>query len=245
MILELDIGNTRAKWRLLASSDIVCARGSGDIADWSAGRLPAEWGDDVARIRVASVRSATALDALIGALRLHLHVAPEIAAVGEACAGVRNGYTLPERLGVDRWLAMIAASVEMKCAVLVVDIGSALTLDLVDAEGGHRGGHIIPGPRLMREVLTASTDRIRFDLGESRTSTAFGRDTANCVLNGATLAIAGAIQMAQGDATRLLTCEPTLVLTGGYAEEFARLPEFNTAKYRPDLVMDGLRYALP
>lgn len=245
MILELDIGNTQAKWRILGAAGVIRVQGRGDVAEWGSGKLPAAWNDSIERVRIASVRRAEVLEPLLVWLQRWTGVRPEVASAGAMCAGVSNGYTAPASLGVDRWLAMVAAFVEIKGPVLVADIGSALTIDLVDALGCHRGGYIIPGPRLMQEVLIQSTDRIRYDSGGESSPSEFGRSTAICVLNGAALAMVGAIQAARDNAAQLLGIVPTLVLAGGYAGELVRMPQFVAAKHRPDLVLDGLGLVLP
>ncbi len=245
MILEIDIGNTRAKWRLLGSGAKVIAAGSDDVSTWVTGNLPGEWRAGLRRVRIASVRGEEIVAALVDALERHCEVVAEVASVSKTCGDVENAYADPAMMGVDRWLALVAAYSEIKSAALIVDAGSAVTIDLVNAQGVHQGGFIIPGPRLMREVLTSSTDRIRFDADAWNVSLAFGQSTSACVLNGVVLAMAGAVALAGVEARKMLGVEPTLFLTGGYAPELMRLPQFGRASYRPDLVMDGLRYVLP
>lgn len=245
MILELDVGNTRAKWRLSTGAGGIVARGSGSVDGWCIGEIPDEWPNEVGRIRVAWVRQGTLLSKMISVLLRRFGVRAEIAVVNKECCGVRVGYAEPDLLGVDRWSAMVAAFVDAGKSVLVADVGSALTLDLVDSLGVHRGGFIIPGPRLMRDVLTTATDRIRFDKQSLTATLEFGHDTAACVLNGAMLATVGAIQMAANDSVRLLGYAPQLYLTGGHAQELSGLTMFAMAAYRPDLVLDGLSCLMP
>ena len=82
---------------------------------------------------------------------------PEFASSTDTAAGVRNGYSNPAQLGVDRWLAVIGAFHRHRDACCVVDAGTALTIDGVDATGQHLGGFIVPGPRLMVESLLTGT----------------------------------------------------------------------------------------
>jgi type III pantothenate kinase len=83
------------------------------------------------------------------------HLQPEYAMVTEACAGVRNGYQDVTRLGVDRWLALVAAYAQTSAACCIVDCGTTITVDLVAADGRHLGGYIVPGLYLMRDALAA------------------------------------------------------------------------------------------
>jgi type III pantothenate kinase len=76
--------------------------------------------------------------------------------------GVRNAYRQPEKLGVDRWLALVAARQDLQ-PVCVVDCGTAITLDLLDGEGQHLGGLICPGLTLMKQALSDGTQALAFD----------------------------------------------------------------------------------
>jgi type III pantothenate kinase len=246
VILELDLGNTRGKWRIVAGADVV-DRGAGEVAVWSGGDFPASW-RDVSRVRIGSVLGETAEQALLTALSA-LGVSVAFARSSAECAGVRNAYVEPQKLGVDRWLAMLAAHREFRRAVLVVDVGSALTLDLVDAAGLHRGGYIIPGARLMADALLQSTDRVRFAASDAPRSIALGVNTGDCVFNGINLALVGAVQLGFEQAQAALG-DVLLVLAGGDAgvveASSSRLfVEGDNFHRRPDLVLDGLGWALP
>lgn len=241
MILELDLGNTRGKWRIVAGADIV-ARGAGDIDPWLAGAIPREW-SGVQRVRIASVRDPALEQALLAVLD-GLHAPVLFARPQAACAGVTNAYTQIERLGVDRWLAMLAAYNEFRSAVLILQAGSALTLDLVDGQGLHRGGYIIPGARLMAQALLSSTDRVRFEPAGMLASTAPGCVTDACVQNGIALALVGAARLGLAQARAALG-SVGLVTAGGDAEALHKLLAEDGFSWRPYLVLDGLRWALP
>jgi type III pantothenate kinase len=126
--------------------------------------------------------------------------------------GVRNCYTHPERLGVDRWLAMIAAHGLCGCSCCVVDVGTALTIDLVDVSGQHTGGVILPGLTMMMQSLRSGTAIPAYD--ETVTGKQLGCSTTEAMRLGCLHAQAGAIE-------RILStvasedCE--LLLTGGDA----------------------------
>jgi len=241
VILELDLGNTRGKWRIVAGADIV-ARGVGDIDVWVTGAIPREW-SGVQRVRIASVRDP-ALEQALQAVLAGLNAPVQFARPQAACAGVTNAYKQIERLGVDRWLAMLAAYNEFRSAVLILQAGSALTLDLVDGQGLHRGGYIIPGARLMAQALLSSTDRVRFEQAGMLASTAPGCVTDACVQNGIALALVGAAQLGLAQA-RVTLGSVRLVTAGGDAEALHKLLAEDGLSWRPDLVLDGLRWALP
>lgn len=105
---------------------------------------------------------------------------------------VSNGYRKPEQLGVDRLLAMVAARARVTGPVCVIDAGTAVTIDLVDASGRHLGGFILPGLRMMRDCLLAGT-KIPSDR-EVEPGVELGRDTATAVALGSRYAIAGVVE---------------------------------------------------
>lgn len=247
MILELDLGNTRGKWRMLDGEQCI-ARGAGIVADWIAGELPAEWAG-ITRVRAASVLAAAVGAELAVAIERRLAVPVNFAHAAAEAAGVRNAYASPSSLGVDRWLGVVAAYREFRRPVMVVSAGTALTIDWVDAGGGHGGGYIIPGARLMAEALLRSTDRVRFDRTRANglpmlISTQPGRQTDDCVYNGIALALAGAVRLAVTQA-RAEVGDIVLVLAGGDADALSDLLKGEEVHSRPDLVLDGLRLVLP
>lgn len=265
MILEFDLGNSRFKWRLLAEaqegrqpadpykeggarpgSAVVIAGGAVEADIAAMRQVMVELGAPPRRVRGSSVASAQMEDALTQAVRSQWGIDIELAGSAAECAGVRNGYRDPARLGVDRWLALVAAYRRRGQAVLVVDAGSALTMDLVDAGGCHLGGYITPGRRLLLEGLRSSTARVRFAAADLRADGP-GRDTAAAVEGGVRIALRGALREAMEIAVSRLG-DFDLVLTGGDVDWLlhgAELQGASRAERVPDLVMDGLRWAVP
>ncbi|HBX72996.1 MAG TPA: type III pantothenate kinase, partial [Halieaceae bacterium] len=146
-----------------------------------------------------------------------------------------NSYTQPLRMGVDRWLAMLGARERCQQRLAVVDAGSALTIDLVAADGHHEGGYIIPGAALMERALLLDTDRVRF-AEQPVYALAPGRSTAEAVRHGIALSQAGAVLLAlrkAGDPA------PELVFCGGAGETLQALLG-GVGKLHPDLVFEGL-----
>jgi type III pantothenate kinase len=230
MILQLDIGNSALKWRLCGSG---CGLQRGTIARGGAIELPivdpapqAVW--------IASVAGQAYEAALGSTIAERWGVEPWFARSSAAACGVTNSYASPERLGVDRWLAMIAAWQQAHCAVCVVDAGSALTIDFLDGRGVHTGGYILPGVTMMEVALREGTDRVRF--GDApRDCLAPGRSTESAVLNGLQLAQVGAVELAL---TRFGQGE-TLVFTGGNGNTLMRLLN-RGGTFQEDLVLEGL-----
>lgn len=234
MILELDIGNSRVKWRTLAAGAVTerghCERGA---PDWPA-LLPQR---GVEQVRVANVGGAEAAEQLTCWAQAHWGLTPGYAQSLPALAGVTNAYREPARLGVDRWLALLAAWRELRAGAVLVSAGTALTIDVLYDNGQHGGGYIVPGLRLMRDALISGTSGVRLDFDRA-TTLAPGHSTAEAVLHGCT-----AMAVTLIDKVRADTAGPA-ILTGGDAPILGPwLAE--PVLQRPDLVLDGLVTALP
>ncbi|MGV8940627.1 MAG: type III pantothenate kinase [Lysobacter sp.] len=144
-------------------------------------------------------------------------------------------YADPARLGVDRFLAMLAAQRDCRSAVLVCGIGTALTVDLVDATGRHRGGRIAPSPTLMREALHERIIQLPASGGSYGE---FGIDTLDALAAGCEGAALGLIGRSLVMAERELGMAPAVYLHGGGVP--ALLPQLPSARWVPQLVLDGL-----
>lgn len=246
MILELDLGNTRGKWRLVGAGEVV-ARGTLTVEDIHRGRLPAQWSQlPPKRVRAANVAGQEVAAGLEQALRAEFGLPVEFARVEPSCAGVTCAYRESERLGVDRWLAVLAAHDRDSGAALVVDCGSAVTLDLLDTGGRHLGGYILPGLELMRRALYRDTAAVQvsqaFVAGMSLDP---GESTDQAVNRGLPLMVLGAMDRA----LRYLQRErgavgPRLWLTGGDAGLISSLCEW-PHELVPELVLEGLALSNP
>jgi type III pantothenate kinase len=157
---------------------------------------------------------------------------------------LKNAYATPSNMGVDRWLAMIAASDGGKHACLVVDAGTALTLDWVAPTGEHLGGYILPGLNQQLTALLGSTERVFAGRWSDSTGLVPGKDTSECVLNGLLTQMCAfiAAQAAQAAHQGI----KRLVLTGGETSLLVRhleplITQLNMVlEIRPRLVFEGL-----
>lgn len=237
--LELDAGNTFIKWRLV-EHDRVLARGRWPTAGFAAEALRALPQSPQA-VWLASVAGAAVDAALAAAVEQYWRLPLQQARTTAAAAGVRNSYADPARMGVDRWLAMLAAWQRTADACWIVDCGSAITVDLLDDQGCHRGGYILPGLRLMQQSLLGSTAQVRVDRRVDQFAVAPGQDTSSAVAHGANLLLLALAQQLQRGIPGEINPRRVLV-TGGDGARFAELlPE---AELHPDLVLDGLQWAL-
>lgn len=175
-VLLIDAGNTRCKWQLRAAGQIL-EEGAAAYA-----ALPADW-PEADRVVVACVAGQPDLQD-----RLRQRYGERLYWLSEPLAGYphfHHCYPQPQRLGVDRWLAMLGARTHGSGNVLVVDAGTALTIDLMNAANQHEGGFIVPGLELAQQALFNNTARVRPFVDE-RVQTALvpGRDTLSCVSAG-------------------------------------------------------------
>ena len=225
-ILLVDIGNTRIKWARFDGQRLG-RQHAAVFAGWKAQDFAKQvigTGRGVERIVVSSVAGARVNRLFIAAAR-HAHgPKPEFVASQRRAGGVTTAYIEPWRLGVDRFAMAIGAHDLAKSrAVCIVSVGTALTIDLVDGKGRHRGGAILPAPALMVDSLLTRTNGIRRRAsgGSPRASGVFARTTRTAIEQGALLAAAAAIDLATEEARRLLGRRPLVLLTGGGAEAVA------------------------
>lgn len=235
MKLLIDIGNTRLKWALLDDNNVFGDRGA--IAHHGAPaqavmQLPAA---GIAACWIAHVTGAGHEDDLIAAVRSRYAVAPQFARSAAAWRGLHSAYREPQRLGVDRWLAMIAAWQMHRGGACVVDAGTALTVDVVSADGCHQGGIIAAGVQAQLRAVLGATRFATGDLDLSDRRPLLGRDTESCVRQGALLACAGAVERASAT----LGADALRLITGGDAERLLPLLPA-TWQHRPLLVLEGL-----
>ena len=246
--LLMDVGNSRIKWGVLDQGEI---HRTGHIAQQRirekglqvlTTKIPRRV-DEVFVSNVAGTSFATRLSGVVG---MHCDCDVKFARSERSGWGVTSGYTQPRRMGVDRWVAMVGAWAEVRSACLVVDAGTALTIDAIDADGNHLGGQIIAGVATMADALaTATSDiphvkpapgRAASDLGM------FARNTAAAVREGAHAAVAGAVDRAIR-ALQSNAYEPTVILTGGDASRILNAL-CDTPVHRPHLVLQGLAHML-
>ncbi|QQN27914.1 pantothenate kinase [Pseudomonas syringae group genomosp. 3] len=247
MILELDCGNSFIKWRIITKSCSTLV--SGGVVDSDTALLEGLGnlsGAAFSDCRLVSVRSAEETAKLVCALADTFSISPVCAAPAPELAGVINGYDDFARLGLDRWLAFVGAYHLVKGACLVIDLGTAITSDFVEASGKHLGGFICPGMPLMRNQLRTHTRRIRYDDAEAEKALVRlvpGRATAEAVERGCSLMLRG-FAMTQIEIAREYWGDDfAIFVTGGDAVLVADV--LPGARIVPDLVFVGLALACP
>jgi len=202
-ILVIDVGNSRLKWALrgprgwtargaVANQDI----GSLAVRDWQNLERPLR----AVGVNVAGEAARVRVEGQLARWRLPIEWLTATASAG----GVTNRYETPSQLGADRWASLVAArrravavNEASPAPCIVVNAGTAVTIDALDADGAFRGGLILPGVRLMLRALADNTAALRTPAGEYRD---FPTNTPDALYSGAVQAICGAI----GDVRRRL-----------------------------------------
>lgn len=247
MILELDCGNSFIKWRVIRQgAPVVVSGGVVDSDDKLIGAVASTPRLLLRYSRMVSVRSPEETQKLAAAIKASFGLETQCAESAKVLAGVKNGYEAYERLGLDRWLALVGAYASVGGACLVLDLGTAVTSDFVSVDGEHLGGFICPGMPLMRGQLRTHTRRIRYDdaaAEEAHSSFAPGRTTAEAVERGCALMLRGFAASQLELAHQCLGDDFVVFVTGGDAELVKGV--MPSARHVPDLVFTGLALACP
>ena len=239
-ILVIDVGNSRMKWGLRGSrgwlvQGITPNSEIGALAarDWHNLPRPAR----VVGVNVAGEASRVRVEAQLARWRL----TPDWLVATDFACGVTNRYARPSQLGADRWASLVAAWRRSTAtdlfppACVVVNAGTAVTIDALDVDGVFHGGLILPGMRLMLEALAENTAGLRIAPGGFN---AFPDNTADALYSGAMRAVCGAIELMREE----IDTDPAHVrcyLAGGAAPEVAR--HLNPpVEIVEDLVLEGV-----
>lgn len=248
MKLLLDLGNTRLKAALLAPRGVL--RHLGEAPHRDAGLMASLHAlldgvepDSVDRTLCANVAGEAAARTLAEWLAARGCPRLEFLRAQASAFGVRCGYPEPSRLGADRWAALLGAHAHGDGAYLVVDAGSALTLDALAPGGRHLGGWILPGLNMMVAALESGTGELAALRAASITGPAgpFPVDTGPAMEDGARLAAAGAVRLARERLEAHCGLTSRVLLGGGDAPLLASLVD--RAEVVQDLVIQGLARA--
>lgn len=243
-LLALDVGNTRLKWALCDAPRVggqPLAQGAQFLehieklaeGDWST-FAPPRW-------VLGCIVAGDAIKRRVQEQLEQWDVSPQWVVSSAAEAGLTNGYDHPARLGSDRWVAMIGARQRMLRAgparpIIVVMVGTAVTVEAVDASGRFLGGIILPGHGIMLRALESGTAGLHVPTGEVCD---FPTNTSDALTSGGTFAIAGAVQRMVENLRRHCGQEPVVYMTGGAGWKMA--PSMSIPCELVDsLIFDGL-----
>lgn len=244
MQLLVDVGNTRMKWAYWDGeiSDPCSSIHKGTNFDRL---LHHVWRDSIRpdRVLISNVVGNEIKEAISSWVETLWHLKAEFIQTESQAFGVQNGYKDPYTLGIDRWLAMIAAFRHFKGRepVCVIDCGTCLTVDVVDKTGIHLGGLLIPGTYSMREVLTSCTQSSPMKQDIQFNDGLLARNTYDGMMGGTLFASVAYIERLLLEIQREFTDPLKVIMTGGEALSLKKLISQDVF-YKPDLVLEGLGY---
>jgi type III pantothenate kinase len=233
-ILAIDAGNTRIKWGLWEDRGFI-AQGS----------LLTARADELADALHMLARPARVVGCSVAGTKVRSQIEQALAAWGvrpewivsrRTQCGVVSRYAEPGQLGADRWATLIGARARHSGACVVVNVGTAVTIDALSAEGEFLGGLILPGPELMAEALATGTAGLPRQQGQFEL---FPTSTANAIFSGSLQAVCGAIERIERALAAASQAQPQIVMSGGsgdlVASQLAR-----PITLAPNLVLEGL-----
>jgi type III pantothenate kinase len=242
--LAIDIGNTRLKWALYAQGQPgapLIAHGAvfletiDNLADTAWQQLP-----HPSRMLGCVVAGQGVKRRVEEQLELW-NIDPRWVVSTAHAAGVTNGYEHPDRLGCDRWVALIGAWRHV-CRtgeprpVLLVMVGTAVTVDALDAQGRFIGGLILPGFGVMQRALEMSTAGLKVPTGEI---VDFPTNTSDALMSGGSGAMAGAIERMVRKLRQKTGVAPALLMSGGAATKLAPITDLDFETI-DQLIFEGL-----
>lgn len=241
MNLLVDIGNTRIKWALQDGDDWTSGtpliRGNKAFKDIA---RPA-WKelDTPERVIVSNVAGVEFGKSVHTWVKRRWKLAPEFLSSQAQQCGVTNAYSKPERLGNDRWAALIAAHALCRGPAVILSCGTAITIDALSAEGRHLGGLITPGIDLMASCICASVAEVSIEDSDSDEIALLASSTEAAVKGGSLYAAVSLLDRVSADLRGELGARASVLLTGGDAERLMPLMEQKT-RNEPELVLKGL-----
>jgi type III pantothenate kinase len=243
MILVIDVGNTRLKWAWLTSTGLsdqqAVVHRDAKPGMWTSALF--ESGQKPSRVLVSNVAGPAMAKALTQLAKKKFKLTVEFVTATQEFQGLTNGYLDPALLGADRWLGLIGAWTMARTALCVVDAGTAVKVDGVDASGQHLGGLLAPGIHMMREALMNRTSDIAKAALCSTPSLAgiLANNTIGAVSRGAVFALAGMADRAAEVIEQSTGARPKLFITGGDAGMITGTM-LGHGEIVPDLVLRGL-----
>ncbi len=236
MIILVDIGNSRLKWGI-EDKGLIQFQGAYNYRqnDFSQ-RITESWKglNKPEKIAISSVSSEQLVEML---QTIACHIWPEVEIdIPVSCKlnfGVSNAYRQAEKLGVDRWLNLLALHRYYPGDACVIDCGTAITMDFLNAQGQHLGGLISPGLRLMKKSLLQGTEELQFSEGDFEPGLADSTEAA--IYSGTLFSAVGLIEYVLNKQC----LEQQLILTGGDAEVISEQLRYE-AIIEADMVLKGL-----
>jgi len=264
-ILSFDIGNSRIKWALWrVSNDCLDDSGLGEIIEAgsvlssvdSLRTLMQQLSNSyqkLERILAVNVAGEAIEHVLINSVKQAWEKEVRFLRTSARFSGrgrvLTHAYSDPAFHGADRWAGLIAASHEFSGALCVISAGTAITFDLLEADGKHLGGRILPSLQTMKEALladAAGVDVAHEDMFQvvKDVPALFANDTQGAISSGVYYLLAAGLREACAQAEEVLSQPPTFIVTGGGAQQVMQWLQMPEIKHRPNLILQGVCIAL-
>ncbi|WP_455205420.1 type III pantothenate kinase [Kaarinaea lacus] len=246
MHLLVDVGNSSIKWNVYDSdsqSFLLAPQSVLHQGDDLTGLLKSQWQpiEGISAVVIANVAGEAIAKVITGWIVSNWQITPRFIHTEKSAHGVINGYRDYRQLGVDRWLALLAAhKLKPNHDIGIISCGTATTVDAVTANGEHLGGLIAPGRNIMRISLQQKTQGID-DIAPAEPPNLLGNDTKSCVNSGVFNATVGFVNQIIDELGKTFEDgkEHYIFITGGDVQYL--LPHLNQdVHFEPELVLKGL-----
>jgi type III pantothenate kinase len=242
MKLLVDIGNSRVKWACITEEGLTDGAYFERSKSGIKAALNKHWKNltDIESIYVSNVAGEKIAKQLTEWAQKKWQLEPNFIVSESKRFGVTNAYEQPEKLGVDRWLGLIAARQHARVATCTIDCGTAITVDVITRNGEHQGGLILAGLGLIRSSLISNTDALTESVDETEIKT-LATNTYSAIQVGSLYSITATLEQLIADLKEQFDNRIRFIITGGDAEQLLKMLPENVAHY-PDLVLKGLAY---
>ncbi len=240
MLLVVDIGNSFIKWACCRNG-ILSEFGRENYKKPDITKILDKFWKKLPRpdqVKISNVGGTGVAQAISTWTDENWQLKPVMAKVSSKQGNVTNAYLDYQTLGIDRWLALLAAWHKFTNACCIVDCGTAITIDVIDKSGNHLGGLILPGVMLMEKTLQQTSDAL-IQTGEIKTQLSLAGTTRDGIHNGCTLAVVATIDRAVSEMVLTLGSKVNCIITGGDAPEIIGLLKHKYI-HLPHLVLEGL-----
>lgn len=236
--LLIDLGNSQVKWAMKTGQEWVIGAAVTHMEGLTSWAVSLADQERPQRILISNSAGPAAEASAITWCESTFGIKPKILRSELIGFGVHNAYQNPRALGADRWLAMIAVRHDSNTPAAVIDCGTVVTVDALNAVGHFLGGVIIPSNQTMCSNLLAEVPHLHADATASWN--AFNLSTQSAVANGSLMAVIGGIDRTVGEFIERMGRDTRVVLTGGNAARIAPLLQCRFSE-QPNLVLKGLR----
>ncbi|MDH3325121.1 MAG: type III pantothenate kinase [Gammaproteobacteria bacterium] len=241
MNILVDVGNSRIKWRMTSIESDGGINAFAYKAETLVTQLDALFQvpkQQIDNVYVSNVAGEKIKSKLIQWFADRLNIKPKFATSRKEMRGLRSAYIQPDQLGVDRFLGMIGAQLSYEGAKVVVDCGTATTVDCINSDSEFIGGVILPGLSLMRASLSVKANALNFPMLDEGV-TLFATDTTTAISSGTIFSITGVIESAVKKMSKMSGAEVGCIITGGDGETIQSYLDIDS-DYQEDLVLKGL-----